>query len=233
MGQVWHPLSTRIPFTCHYSGDVTFDEVQPKRSWRDRPYLRVLGSAASWFLFALFFTLLYLSSSVVLGLGGFCASGGPYEIRVECPDAVVLFTPLSIFGGLFAVVVSVALAQGFGTPLYTWAWPILFGGLGIAFLLSADVTGYIIGGMFIIMGAVPLVLEFRGSIQRIFLGINNAAGVRFSEPDTARKSMMSPGDVNPDGAVPPTGLNWAASLGILVVFGLAGIFIARLWFAVA
>ena len=31
-------------------------------SWRDSPLVRIVGSAASWFLFSLSFTLLYLVS---------------------------------------------------------------------------------------------------------------------------------------------------------------------------
>jgi hypothetical protein len=149
----------------------------------------------SWFLFSLCFTLLFLSSVTVIGLGGFCASGGPYAIATECPDSVVAFTPLSVFGGLIAVGLSVFLAQGFGTPLVTWAWPILFCGLGLAFLggfvSQGDLTGLFLGIMFEVMGFVPLVLELRGSPQRVFLGQFSASGVQFYEGDGARKSMMS------------------------------------------
>ena len=193
--------------------------------------MRVLGSAVSWFLFALCFTLLYLSSTIVLGLGGFCASGGPYVIAVECPDSVVAFTPLSIFGGLIAVGIGVFLAQGFGTPLVTWAWPILFCGLGIGFLTeffgTGDPTGLIIGVMFEIMGIVPLIIEFRGSVQRVFLGQFTVRGIQFYEGDRARRSMLSPQTPNPEDAVPPTLGNWAASLLILVVAGGAGIELGR------
>ncbi|MEZ5189817.1 MAG: hypothetical protein R2717_02260 [Schumannella sp.] len=52
------------------------------------PLWRVAGSFASWFLFTLCFTLLFLGSTVVMGLGGYCASGGPYVIETQCPDAV-------------------------------------------------------------------------------------------------------------------------------------------------
>ena len=48
-------------------------------------------------------TLLWLGMRAVMDLGGFCASGGPYEIAVECPDAVVATTPLSILGGVLSV----------------------------------------------------------------------------------------------------------------------------------
>lgn len=203
-------------------------------SWRNQPWVRVLGSAVSWFLFALCFTLLYMVSSTVMGLGGFCASGGPYVIAVECPDNVVAFAPLSIIGGLVAVGIGMFFAQGFGTPLATWAWPTLFCGLGLVFLGdffgSGDPTGLIIGVMFEIMGVVPLVIELRGSVQRVFLGQFSASGAQFYEGDRARRSMMSPRAPNPDGAVPPTAGSWAASLGILVVACAAGIQLGRMAF---
>src|SRR6186713_329670 len=101
------------------------------------PLWRVLGSFVSWLLFSLSFSLLYMGSAVVMGLGGFCASGGPYVIETECPDAVVAYVPLSIFGGLIACAIGAVFAQGFGTPLISWGWPILFGGLGTAFLISS------------------------------------------------------------------------------------------------
>lgn len=204
--------------------------------WRNSSLTRVVGAALSWFLFALCFTLLFLSSTAVIGLGGFCASGGPYEIRVECPDSVVAFTPLSIFGGLIAVAISAFLAQGFGTPLVSWAWPILFCGLGLAFLggfvLYQDITGLIIGIFFELMGLAPLVLELRGSPQRVLLGQFAANGRQFYEGEKARRSLMARSAPNPDEAQRPTAANWALSLGITVVFVFAGIQVAKAWFGV-
>src|SRR6188472_3828597 len=113
------------------------------------PAARVLGSAVSWLLFSISLTLLYQVSAVVMGLGGFCASGGPYVIETECPDAVVAYVPLSIFGGLIACAIGAVFAQGFGTPLISWGWPILFGGLGTAFLISSTQPGAI---TFVVIG---------------------------------------------------------------------------------
>ena len=94
-------------------------------SWTTTPLARVAGSAFSWFLFVLSFTLLFHVSFTVLALGGYCASGGPYVIAVECPEAVAGFAPLSIFGGLISVGVGAFFTRGFGTPLTSWAWPVL------------------------------------------------------------------------------------------------------------
>lgn len=82
-------------------------------------------------------TLLWLSMRVVMGIGGSCASGGPYVPAVECPDIVVAFTPLSIlglfvFGGLAAW--GAAGLQGPWFGLIFLAWPALFLSLGWNFL---------------------------------------------------------------------------------------------------
>jgi hypothetical protein len=199
------------------------------------PQWRVLGSIASWLLFTICFTLLYMGSATVMGLGGFCASGGPYVIQTECPDAVVAYVPLSIFGGLAAAAIGAIFAQGFGTPLISWAWPILFCGLGAAFLIASTAPGgitfLIIGIMFVIMGLVPLVLEFRASAQRVFLGSTNASDVKFEEGGRAR---YSPTQLTHWGAretsdivVPGVG-DWALSLGILVASVGLGIYLALL-----
>jgi hypothetical protein len=199
------------------------------------PQWRVLGSIASWLLFSICFTLLYMGSATVMGLGGFCASGGPYVIQTECPDAVVAYVPLSIFGGLAAAAIGAIFAQGFGTPLISWAWPILFCGLGAAFLIASTAPGgitfLIIGIMFVIMGLVPLVLEFRASAQRVFLGSTNASDVKFEEGGRAR---YSPTQLTHWGAretsdvvVPGVG-DWALSLGILVASVGLGIYLAML-----
>ncbi|HEX7941971.1 MAG TPA: hypothetical protein VF488_09210, partial [Gemmatimonadaceae bacterium] len=129
------------------------------------PAARVLGSAGSWFAFVFCFTLLFRTASVVMGLGGSCASGGPYVIEVECPDAVLLFAPLSIVGLFVAAGIALALARGFGTPLILWGWPILFVGLGIDFLLASFVPGgianLVVAIVFIAMGLVPLIVVLR------------------------------------------------------------------------
>ncbi len=189
--------------------------------WRNSVLVRIVGSAGSWFLFSLSFSLLVQVTFSVMALGGSCASGGPYEIAVECPDNVAAFAPLSIFGGLIAVGISIFFAQGFGTPLVTWGWPILFIGLGsvfmMAFIFAQDPVGLILGVMFIVMGLVPLVIELRGSVQRVFLGQFAANGTQLYEGERARKSLMSPNQPNPDGAVAPTGANWA--LALFLCFG--------------
>ncbi len=191
------------------------------------PASRVLGATASWFLFALNFALLFQATTVLLSIGGVCARGGPYVIEVQCPDEVVLFAPLSIFGGLFAVAVSMFLARGFGPSLLAIAWPTLFVGLGSLFLttffVSGDWTGLLVGVMFIAMGIVPLVLVLRASPQSVILGSVNSRGERFA---TGPKALRS----STDGRVTATTSDWMLSLGILVVASGAGVLLARVWF---
>lgn len=223
------------------------------------PLWAYLGSAASWLLFTFCFTLLAGGASIVMGLGGFCASGGAYVIQTECPDVVVWTTPLSIFGGLIAVGIGVIVAGGFGTPLVSWAWPILFIGLGLTFAGSGIVSGLdgivfdLLAVMFILMGGVPLVLEFRADPQAFFLGTSNADGTPFISRDTGHRSIYSftqsernqpyPGlqAADQDAAhvdskaepIAPTVRDWALSLGILIVFGGLGVYLALQIFAAA
>lgn len=204
-------------------------------SWINSPLARVAGSAASWFLFALSFTLLFQVSLTVLALGGSCANGGPYEIAVQCPEGVAAFAPLSVFGGLIAVAIGAMFARGFGTPLTAWAWPLLFCGLGVAFLFAfytaGDVVGLIIGIMFEVMGLIPIALEIRSSPQRVLLGQNALDGAQFFEGDRARRSMTSRSTPNPEGAVQPTIGNWLTALTVTIAFGFLGYWVAGLWFA--
>lgn len=205
------------------------------------PVWRVLGSFVSWLVFSLSFSLLYVGSATVMGLGGFCASGGPYVIETQCPEAVVAFVPVSIWTGLAGVAIGALFAQGFGTPLVSWAWPILFVGLGVAFLISSTVPGgisfLVIGIVFVIMGGIPLVLEFRSSPQRLFLGTTNAADRKFIESGTARWSPtqlthFGAGDSAEPSA--PTAGDWTLALGILVTSVALGITLAwLLWTAVS
>ena len=214
---------------------TSYSSAAPAASWRDSALVRVGASAASWFLFALAFTLLFQVSFAVMALGGSCASGGPYEIAVECPEAVAAFAPLSIFGGLIAVGINAVLARGFGTPLTAWAWPILFGGLGSVFLfvffVSGDLTGLIVGGMFVIMGAVPFLIELTASPQRLLIGPRAADGTRFTEGARARRSMISPSAPNPEGSVRPTALSWLLALALTGAAGYLGYWAGVAWFA--
>ena len=180
----------------------------------DSPLWRVAGSAASWLIFAFSFTVFVLGLWGVLQVGGTCADGGPYVIAVHCPENTDIFTIGGIYGGLAAVFIALLVARGFGTRLVVLAWPILFLTLSVPFLL-AGLPFIVIGIVFVVMALIPLVIEFRAAgPQRTFLGITNAASIRFRERDGARAAMMSPGTPNPPDAVPATTGDWTLSLGL-------------------
>jgi hypothetical protein len=201
------------------------------------PLARVLGSAVSWLLFMLSFTLLYLSAGVVMGLGGFCASGGPYVIETECPEAVLLFTPLSIFAMLIAVAIGAFIARGFGSPLVIWAWPVLFVGLGIDFLLAAlspgGIANLVVAIVFIIMGLVPLVIVLRAGAARLLLGTTDANDRPFRDgrgPTPIFQLGRRSGD---DDARRATARDWALALGVSVPSIVVGVWLALAWFRTA
>jgi len=201
------------------------------------PGWRIAGSFVSWFAFVFFFMGLFQVSGVVIGLGGFCASGGAYEISVECPEAVVIFAPLGIFGMMAAVVVGLVFAREFGTPLVLWAWPILFVGLGAQFFAGAFIDGQVavvnilLGLMFVVMGVIPLWWSIRAGVQPFLLGNANALDQQFVYRDTGRKSLFGP-RYEKDAAEPvvPTAGDWTLSLGILLAAVVLGGYLSVLAF---
>lgn len=122
-------------------------------------------------------TILWLSMRAVMGIGGFCATGGPYVPAVECPDVVVALTPLSIFGlfifGGLAAWGGAALGGGW-IGLIALGWPALFLSLGWNFLEfglapPGGAAGEIVwswifcGVIFALMGGIPLVVGIQGA----------------------------------------------------------------------
>ena len=166
------------------------------------------------------FVALYQVASVVAGLGGFCASGGPYVIETECPESVVVLAPGSVPGMFVAGAIAVAIARGFGTPLITWAWPILFVGLGIQFALGGlrgDVTGIVLAILFIGMGAVPLVWVLRSGPVAAFVGTHSVRDEPFAGVADGPRSPFWTGRAGagePDDAVPLTVPRVALALGV-------------------
>lgn len=188
-------------------------------SWLRTPTARLLGAAGSWFVFVLCFTLLFQAALVVIALGGSCASGGPYVIAVECPENVALYAPLSIFGGFVAIGISF-IAGGFGTPLWAWAWAILFIGLSVTFAVGGS---WVIFALFTIMGAVPLVLELRANVARTFIGYRTLGGVPFAFRDNTRRSIMSYGAPR-EGEVVPNAGHALLGIGVPAAGATLGVF---------
>lgn len=186
------------------------------------PGWRFAGSLVSWVLFVFFFGGLYQTAAVVIGLGGYCASGGPYVIETECPEAVVVFAPLGIFGMMAAVGVALAIARGFGVSLIAWAWPILFVGLGAQFILGAVggvgiITNVFLGLMFIAMGLAPVwfVVSSKALVPTL-VGSVNIAGARFAYAGKARRYFgFTPTEAETETS--PTAVDWVLSLGLWLV----------------
>ena len=201
-------------------------------SFVSRPLVKLLAYLVSWFVFSLSFALLGYSIIGVMSVGGTCASGNtPYVIATQCPESATVFLPWVIFTGLIAVGIAVVLANGIGIQLRVWAWPILFGVLGGLFLLAGQVVGYLLGAMFIIMALVPLVIELRASIQRVFLGSFNIFGQQFKEGPKAQPSFSSRKMPNPPDAVKPGIGDWAIDILGFIIPVLAGLYVATLWVA--
>jgi hypothetical protein len=133
------------------------------------PSLRVAAYLVGVAGLAFCITLLWFGMRAVMDLGGFCASGGPYQINVQCPDAVIASTPTSILGGFLAVGLMIwggAALGGSWIGLALLAWPALFISLGWNFLqygLYPPDGGWVwswlfCGVLFVAMGVVPLVI---------------------------------------------------------------------------
>ena len=209
--------------------------IESRTSLRRTPLGRIAGSLLSWFVFTLCMTLLFKTSLVVMSLGGSCASGGPYSIEVECPESVVLFAPLSIFGGLAAVGLAIFFSLGFGVSLVDLAWSILFVSLGGAFLYSffalGDITGLVVGVLFVAMGVVPLVILVRGGLREMVLGTINARGEKFSNDYGSSFRLIPRPHSAAEATVEPRAIDWLLSLGLFAVAVTAGYALAEALFA--
>jgi hypothetical protein len=126
---------------------------------------KLIFTAIGVFLVAAGLTLLFKGMRTVMDVGGYCASGGPYEIRQQCPDNAWMI-PVGIFVGLGGVGFVLAGTFRGGPKLVALAWPALFLALGWNFLEYAFdppppdtgiVWGWLICGVvFVAMGGIPL-----------------------------------------------------------------------------
>ena len=217
----------------YYTSPTPAEPAAPKRvSIASRPLVKLLAYVASWFIFSTSFVLLGYSVIGVMSVGGTCASGNtPYVIATQCPEAATIFLPWVIFTGLISVGLAVLFANGIGFQLRVWAWVILFGVLGALFLQGGGPVGYGIGAMFIIMALVPLVIELRASVQRVFLGSFNIFGQQFREGPKAQPSFSSRTMPNPPDAVKPGIGDWAIDILGFLIPAVAGVYVATLWVA--
>lgn len=137
---------------------------RPLRSqiiWHVVLFVSMAGIAAA-------LTLLFRSMRSVMAVGGFCASGGPYQITTPCPKGTALLMNAAIWGGLIMTAFLVAATIRVKAPGVVWLiWPALFLSLGWNFLeFSIDPPvgdgiewGWMVCAVvFFIMGAGPLLV---------------------------------------------------------------------------
>ena len=171
------------------------------------PLARVAGYLLGIAGLAFCIALLWLGMRAVMDLGGFCASGGPYEIAVECPDAVIATTPLSILGGFLAaglIIWGAAGLPGAWMSLVFLAWPALFLSLGWNFLeygFFPPEGGWVwswlfCGVLFVLMGAVPLVIGIAAFRAEGGGGRAYASGRVVVRPRPSPPEVVSPPVVN-------------------------------------
>lgn len=181
------------------------------------------------------FTLLFLSMRAVLDVGGFCAEGGPYVIQTTCPDNTGWLTPLSVYFGLASVGIGVFFARGLGASLLLAAWPILFIGLSVNFLQSGlgaggvDATGLLLGVMFLVMGAVPLVVWLRrsGNVIALFAGSSKIDGTSIGKVDLS----WSRSSVSEDEAGRLSSTDYLVLIPLWLLEALFGVWVGVVWFA--
>lgn len=132
--------------------------------------VRALVSLVSLMVLVACLTVLFLTMRAVMAIGGYCASGGPYAIRVQCPEDVVVLLPVSIVLGLLAAFVYASSSAKLPGPrLWPLAWPALFLSLGWNFLefgldppfgAGPDFAWLLCAVVFFVMGLVPLGILF-------------------------------------------------------------------------
>ena len=212
---------------------VPSEPAAPKPvKFTSRPVVKLAGYVIPWFIFSLCFFLSGYAFASVLAVGGYCASGSSaYVIKTQCPALATDFLWWTIIVALIAVALGIGFAGGIGIQLRVWAWPITFGILGAVFIAGGGGVGWGVGLVFVVMALVPLVLEFRASVQRVFLGSFNIFGQQFKESAKAQPSFSSHTMPNPEGAIKPGIGDWAISiLGFLIPLA-GGFWLATFWVA--
>ena len=126
-------------------------------------------------------TLLFLGMRSVMGVGGFCAEGGPYDIRQHCPQGIPGVMVGSIWGGLVFAGIYAWQALKNGVPSFlALLWPALFLSLGWNFFeygidppgpQGGVVGGWLVCGvLFAAMGGIPLLVVAKPLLRKFTTG---------------------------------------------------------------
>lgn len=156
---------------------------------------------------------LWLGMRAVMNIGGYCASGGPYEIAVECPPGVDLVIILAVPVGILSAGIVAWRGSRLGRSwagIAGLAWPVLFLSLGWNFLEYAVrppdgsgglVLGWLIPGViFVLMGAFPLLILLRARRKAALLDRLPGPLPAASAGDAARPLRMARRAVEADPA---------------------------------
>lgn len=134
-----------------------------------------VGFAGSWVLLSAGIVWIFTSAIQIMGVGGFCAEGGPYEIATHCPADSAIFMNVGFLAVAAGVLLGIFGARGFGVPAHGFVWSLLFGVMGIAFLISAflapsgvSVAWLICGALFITLALPPVLMVRMGWPRSIF-----------------------------------------------------------------
>jgi hypothetical protein len=129
-------------------------------------------------------SLLYQGMRPIMRLGGFVASGGPYAIEHPAPSWVWIM-PVSILFGMVCFFINMFCRRPDGVSLMPLAWPGLFLSLGwnfLEFTFSPPGGGLawgwlVCGVLFVLMGALPLLLAFKPAREKIRSRLQNGEGL--------------------------------------------------------
>jgi len=144
-------------------------------------------------------TWLNLVASSVVSVGGSCSSGGPYVSATACPGGAWM-APVGILVALAGIGLYLLWRPAGGPQLALFAWPALFGSLGIQFLraAAAETSAYgwwLCGFVFLLIAAAPLavvVVGDRAALRRAVLGDGLAERDRIGEIDRPRIARSGP-----------------------------------------
>ena len=191
-----------------YQRRIIEDRLRPfrvggydRKDHASRSHLRVAGSLVSLSGFAACLTILYQGMRGIMRLGGFVASGGPYEIAHPAPGWVWV-VPVSIVAGLLFVGLGFLFGRSAGgLSLLILAWPALFLSLGWNFLdfaLKPRSMGQgivwawlVCGVIFVVMGGIPALFFFKAFARRLSGRGAGQGGSQDNEDDPGRRGSAN------------------------------------------
>ena len=162
-------------------GQKPVDRAENRRRW-----VAIAGATVGVTGFATGMTTLYKGARSVEAQGGFCASGGPYQIAHQCTsgETAQLFVGIGmllVFGAIYVGLT--AYADGPVLVPSGLLWTALFGSLGAGFVLvpkgeASSGSNLFVGIMFLVMAAFGLWPAISQGIDWLKRG---------SEPGTTRQ----------------------------------------------